>query len=69
MLETWPSPTGRGSEYHLTPAGKDLEPVLEAMGKWSVEWLYEDFDDDVEATTLMWWMHRRVAEDGCRPGG
>ena len=64
VLETWPSPTGRGSEYHLTPAGKDLEPVLEAMGKWSVEWLYEDFDDDVEAVTLMWWMHRRVDEDG-----
>jgi DNA-binding HxlR family transcriptional regulator len=21
VLETWPSPTGRGSEYHLTPAG------------------------------------------------
>ena len=32
VLETWPSPTGRGSEYHLTPAGKDLEPVLEAHG-------------------------------------
>ena len=68
VLETWPSPTGRGNEYHLTPAGKDLEPVLEAMGKWSVEWLYEDFDDDVEATTLMWWMHRRVAEEGLPPG-
>ena len=68
VLETWPSPTGRGSEYHLTPAGKDLLPVLEAMGRWSIEWLYEDFDDDVEAVTLMWWMHRRVAEDGLPPG-
>jgi len=68
VLETWPSPTGRGSEYHLTAAGKDLEPVLEAMGKWSIEWLYEDFDDDVEATTLMWWMHRRVMADGLPPG-
>ncbi len=68
VLETWPSPTGRGSEYHLTPAGKDLEPVLEALGKWSVEWLYEDFDDDVEATTLMWWMHRRVKDDNLPPG-
>jgi len=67
VLDTWPSPTGRGSEYHLTPAGKDLEPVLEAMGKWAVEWLYEDFEDDVEAVTLMWWMHRRVAEDGLPP--
>ncbi len=68
VLETWPSPTGRGSEYHLTPAGKDLEPVLEALGRWSVEWLYEDFDDEVEAVALMWWMHRRVAEEGLPPG-
>lgn len=68
MLETWPSPTGRGSEYHLTPAGKDLQVVLEAMGRWSVQWLYDEFRDDVEATTLMWWMHRRVDEERLPPG-
>ncbi len=68
VLETWPSPTGRGSEYHLTPAGKDLEVVLEVMGRWSVQWLYDEFRDDVEATTLMWWMHRRVDEDRLPPG-
>ena len=64
VLETWPSPTGRGNEYHLTPAGKDLYPVMEAMGRWAVEWLFEDLDPhDVEATTLMWWMHRRMDEE------
>jgi DNA-binding HxlR family transcriptional regulator len=61
VIETWPSPSGRGSEYHLTPAGKDLEPVIIALGKWAVEWLYDDLSrDDVDATTLMWWFHRRV---------
>jgi DNA-binding HxlR family transcriptional regulator len=68
VLETWPSPTGHGSEYHLTPAGKDLLPVLEAMGRWAVQWLYDDFRDDVEATTLMWWMHRRVDVERLPPG-
>ena len=24
VVETWPSSTGRGNEYHLTPAGRDL---------------------------------------------
>ncbi|MBI5088559.1 MAG: transcriptional regulator [Actinobacteria bacterium] len=67
VLETWPSPTGRGSEYHLTPAGKDLGPVLEVMGRWSVTWLYDEFRDDVEATTLMWWMHRRVDDERLPP--
>jgi DNA-binding HxlR family transcriptional regulator len=61
VIETWPATSGRGSEYHLTPAGKDLEPVIIALGKWAVEWLYDDLaNDDVDAVTLMWWFHRRV---------
>jgi len=61
VIETWPLPGGRGSEYHLTAAGKDLYPVLIAMGQWSVAWMYSHLDPtDVDATTLMWWMHRRV---------
>jgi DNA-binding HxlR family transcriptional regulator len=61
VLERWPSPSGRGSEYHLTPAGKDLEPVIIALGKWAVEWLYDDLDfDDIDAVTLTWWLHHRV---------
>ena len=61
VLERWASPTGRTTEYHLTRAGKDLYPVLEAMGRWAVEWLFDDVDPhDVDATTLMWWMHRRI---------
>ena len=31
---------GRGNEYHLTPAGKDLEPVIMALGEWTVRWLF-----------------------------
>ncbi len=61
VVETWPSPTGRGSEYHLTAAGKDLERVIDALGRWAIEWLFDDMrPHDVPPTTLMWWMHRRV---------
>ena len=61
VVQTWPSPTGRGSEYHLTPAGKDLEPVVEALGKWAVHWLFDDLrPHEVEPVNLMWWMHRRI---------
>jgi DNA-binding HxlR family transcriptional regulator len=61
VLEAWQSPTGRGSEYHLTPAGRDLEGVIDAYGRWAVEWLYEELEtQDIPPTTLMWWMHRRV---------
>lgn len=61
VVEIWPLSTGRGNVYHLTPAGKDLEPILMAFRHWAVNWLYDELDpEDVDAITLMWWMHRRV---------
>jgi DNA-binding HxlR family transcriptional regulator len=60
VVELWPSPTGRGNEYHLTPAGKGLEPVIIAMGRWAVEHIFEEIrPEDIDAVTLTWWMHRR----------
>ena len=37
-----PAPGGHGNEYLLTPAGRDLEPVIMALGEWTVRWLYAD---------------------------
>ncbi len=69
VVDLWPSPTGRGNEYHLTPAGKDLQPVVEALGKWAVHWLFDELDPhDVEAVTLMWWMHRQIDVEQLPPG-
>lgn len=69
VVELWPSPTGKGSEYHLTPAGKDLEGVVMALGRWAVEWLFQELRaEDVDAATLMWWMHRRVDVGRIPPG-
>ncbi|MCI3949907.1 MAG: transcriptional regulator, HxlR family [Acidimicrobiales bacterium] len=64
VIELWPSPTGKGNEYHLTPAGKDLEDVVVAVGRWAVAWLLEDEDPhEVEPVQLTWWMHRRMDEE------
>lgn len=61
VVATWPAPSGRGNEYHLTPAGKDLGQVVVALGQWAVQWLFHELDaHDVDAVTLMWWMHRLV---------
>jgi DNA-binding HxlR family transcriptional regulator len=69
VLQRWSAPSGGGTEYHLTAAGKELEEVLDAMGRWSVVWLYDDFDmESVDAKTLTWWLHRRVAHDQLPPG-
>lgn len=61
VLDRWPSQLGRGFEYHLTPAGRDLEAVLAAMGQWAIRWKFDELRDDVvDAVTLTWWMHRHV---------
>lgn len=69
VVDLWPSPTGRGSEYHLTAAGKDLQGVIDALGRWAVEWLFEDLrPHEVDPVTLTWWMHRRIDEEQLPPG-
>jgi DNA-binding HxlR family transcriptional regulator len=61
VLERRPARSGRGSEYHLTPAGKDLEGVIMAVGEWAVRWLHsEPQPSNVDPVTLTWWLHRRV---------
>lgn len=61
VLQRRPARAGRGSEYHLTPAGKDLEPVIMAIGEWAVRWMFtEPAPAEVDPIALTWWMHRRV---------
>jgi DNA-binding HxlR family transcriptional regulator len=63
-VERRPAAAGRGSEYHLTPAGRALEPVLTALGEWAIEWMFTQPEPEVvDPVTLTWWMHRRIATD------
>lgn len=39
VVYTTPNPTGRGSRYHLTEAGKDLGEVMIALGRWGERWI------------------------------
>jgi hypothetical protein len=62
-------PDRSGNEYHLTAAGKDLEGVVEALGRWAVEWLFDELKpDEIDPVTLMWWMHRRIDAENLPPG-
>lgn len=61
VLERQPARAGRGSEYHLTPAGRALEPVIMAIGEWAVRWMFAEPEPaEVDPVALTWWMHRRV---------
>jgi DNA-binding HxlR family transcriptional regulator len=55
---------GQGHEYQLTPAGRDLEPVIMAVGEWAVRWMFNEPEPrEVDPVTLTWWMSRRVVAE------
>ena len=39
IIERRPNPWGRGWEYHPTPAGQELEKVLNELGIWAQHWV------------------------------
>ena len=53
-------PDGSRVQYVLTPAGRELQPVVEALGTWGIRWIGELGDDDLDPQLLLWDMHRNV---------
>ena len=49
-----------GPVYELTPAGRELERIVEAIGQWGVRWPATLTDHDLDPRLLVWDMHRRV---------
>lgn len=50
-----------GSEYHLTPAGEELRPIIEQLGAWGHRWVRRDVEgDDLDPSLLMWDVRRRI---------
>jgi DNA-binding HxlR family transcriptional regulator len=54
---------GGRPEYHLTPAGHDLFPIVEKMGLWAQRWLRHDLvsNANLDPDLLMWDIRRNVA--------
>jgi DNA-binding HxlR family transcriptional regulator len=64
LIERRPTRAGRGSEYHLSPAGLSFRPVVEALGHWGYQWAAEQLrPDNLDAGLLMWFLRRRVQVD------
>jgi DNA-binding HxlR family transcriptional regulator len=48
-------------EYHLTPAGEELRPVIGAFGVWGQRWAEHDIrPKEINPEVLAWVMHRRL---------
>jgi DNA-binding HxlR family transcriptional regulator len=61
VIERRTGPTGRTLDYGLTPAGRDLEPVVQALGEWGATWSVTDpRPDELDPYLLVVWMARHV---------
>ena len=60
--------TGSRVSYALTPAGRELRSVVEALGKWGIRWIPELGDEDLDPHLLMWDIHRNIDLDAVPDG-
>ena len=61
VIERRVARSGRGFEYHLTDAGRELEPLIILMGEWGARWVRSQLaPEDLDVALLMWDMHRTV---------
>lgn len=59
---------GNRISYALTPAGKELRPIVEALGQWGIRWIPDLGDEDLDPHLLVWDVHRNVDLDAVPPG-
>lgn len=66
IIERRRAEKGRGWEYHLTGAGRELLPIVEGMGLWAQRWSRNDLvvDDNLDPDLLMWDIRRNVSAEG-----
>jgi len=51
----------KGYEYFLTPAGRQLSPVIEHLATWGMRWARGQLsDDELDVDFLMWEIQRRL---------
>jgi DNA-binding HxlR family transcriptional regulator len=59
---------GNRVTYALTPAGRELHPVIEAIGRWGIRWIPELGDEDLDPHLLMWDIRRNIDLDAVPVG-
>ena len=50
----------RGYTYHLTEAGRELEPIVDMMAVWGHHWARDNTAEDLDLGFLAWSMHLRM---------
>jgi DNA-binding HxlR family transcriptional regulator len=69
LIECEPVAGSRHNQYRLSPAGRDLQPILMSMGDWAVRWIVgEPRPDELDPTFLLIWLQRTAKLDAVPPG-
>ena len=59
----------RGFQYFLTPAGRQLSPIIEHLATWGMRWARGQLtDSELDIEFLMWEIQRRL-DTGALPDG
>lgn len=59
---------GNEVRYTLTPAGRELRPVVAALGVWGTRWIGRLGEDDLDPKLLLWDIRRRIDHDAVPDG-
>lgn len=51
---------GNRVRYDLTPGGRELEPIVMALGTWGVRWMTQLGEEDLDPHLLMWDVRRNI---------
>ncbi|MGD8429747.1 MAG: winged helix-turn-helix transcriptional regulator [Ectothiorhodospiraceae bacterium] len=69
ILERRRSPGGRKRTYHLTEAGREFIPVVEALGTWGQRWSRRELmEHEMDLDLLLWAMEKSVHPDALGDG-
>jgi DNA-binding HxlR family transcriptional regulator len=61
VLERRGASRGKQTEYRLTSAGRELQPLIDQLGGWGARWAFGDpRANELDPVVLLWWMRRRV---------
>jgi DNA-binding HxlR family transcriptional regulator len=61
VLERRGASRGKRTEYRLTSAGRQLQPIIDLFGEWGARWAFGDPRlNELDPIVLLWWMRRRV---------
>jgi hypothetical protein len=64
IVERLSDGAGRTTEYRLSAAGEELEPIVWALGHWAARWSFGDpADEELDASWLVWRLHQLIVRD------